>query len=141
MVGYCCPIQFANLANRETLVFAGGSRLRKLTARTILIAVAVATSCKCVFSSPRYLVRRKVPRLTPCEMVPSIPALFLYSLRPSSLASFLRVCSSASYISRLGTCKDLPAFLFLTHFVRLRQFRQSSFLNLILTTGREYSFV
>ncbi len=43
-LGYCCPIQFANLANRETLVFAGGSRLRKLTARTILIAVAVATS-------------------------------------------------------------------------------------------------
>jgi hypothetical protein len=44
--GYCCPIQFANLANRETLVFASGFRVRKLTVRTILIAVAVATSKK-----------------------------------------------------------------------------------------------
>ena len=141
MCGYCCPIQFANLANRETLVFAGISRFRKLTARTILIAVAVATSCKWVFSKPRYLDLRSVPRLTPCDMVPSIPARFRYSFRPSELASFLRVCSRASYISRFGICKDLPAFLFRTHWFRLWQFRQSCGLNLILTTERAYSFV
>jgi hypothetical protein len=27
-VGYCCPIHFANLANRETLVFAGSSMFK-----------------------------------------------------------------------------------------------------------------
>ena len=141
MTRYCCPIQFANLENRETLVLATGFRFRKLTARTILIAVAVATSCRWVFSKPIYLDRRIEPRLTPCEIVPSIPALFLYSLRPASLASFFLVRSSARYISRPGICRDLPAFLFLTHWFRLGQFRQSLSLNLILTTGRAYSFV
>lgn len=73
-VGYCCRIQFASLANLETLVFAIGFSFKKLIVRNRFIPVAVATSCKCVFSNPLYLERRIVPRRTPCESVPSIPA-------------------------------------------------------------------
>ena len=64
----------ASAAKREVRVVARGVPANHATSRSTLIAVAIATCCKCVFSKPRYRVRRMPNARTPCESVPSIPA-------------------------------------------------------------------
>jgi hypothetical protein len=88
--------------------------------RSKLIAAAVAKCWRCVFDLPIYrdLLIRKAR--TPCEIVPSIPDLFLYSFLNSSVFSRSRACRNASCNS-CGLMFIVLLLLFaLVHLERLR---------------------
>src|ERR1700757_3507716 len=52
-------------AKREVRVCARGRSSSQATIRSILIAAAMATCCRCVFARPQYLVRRRPKARTP----------------------------------------------------------------------------
>jgi hypothetical protein len=64
----------ASAAKREVRVCARGRSSSQATLRSTWMAAAVATCCKWIFSSPRYLVSRSPYPRTPCDRVPSTPA-------------------------------------------------------------------
>ena len=95
----------ASAAKREMRVCACGRSSSHATIRSTLIAAAVATCCKWVFSRPQYRVRRSPKARTPCERVPSIPARCAYWRWPSALAYHARMAWRASYCSWGGSCR------------------------------------
>ena len=64
----------ARAAKREVRVWAWGRSSSHATSRSILIAAAMATCCRCVFATPQNRLRRRPKARTPCERVPSTPA-------------------------------------------------------------------
>ena len=107
-------------AKTEVLVFSRSTRANQSATRSKLIAAAVAKCWRCVFDLPIYRDLLIPKARTPCEIVPSIPDLFLYSFLYSSVFSRSRACRNASCNS-CGLMFIVLLLLFaLVHWERLR---------------------